>query len=423
MTPIFCQAGRFRRVLCLTLAVAISAPSVSAMAQTNAAAMAVRQRVEGLSPEGSESTPAQQPQGPPGPGRGPSVPAELSSGKIDTRYIGPGAAVVFVVRPSQLLASPIAQVFPVEVASAVALKHVGFDSKEIEEVVAFVDVSNPAAPAYGTTFKFKNPIRASSIPAEKRAHAQLADLGGKKYLRSAVPVMYSLYGPNNKTLVAATDAALHQMVENASQPKSGPLLDRLREVPAGSDLYVAADLASLRPFIQMGLAQAQALGKAPPEAKQNLEMLNLVSAIELTLNVSAAGPTSLVIHCTDDAAAQKVESGVQEFLQKLRDSKPTEQPAVDDPIAQAMERYKDRLLQLFQPQRNGNSVTCLHLDGQNPAQQQFAAVAVIAAVEAAILPAVKSKWAAAMRAQAAPSPGGPPEGSVAPGSPEPGQRR
>ena len=376
--------------------------------------MAVRQRVEGLSPEGRESPQPQQPPGAPGPGPGQSVPAELSSGKIDMRYIAPAASVVVVVRPSQLLASPIAQVFPVEVASAAGLKYLGFDSKEIEEVVSFVDLSNPIAPAYGTTFKFKNPIRASSIPAEMRAHAQLADLGGKKYLRSAVPTMYSLYGPNNKTLVAATDAALHQMVENATRPKLGPLTDRLREVPAGSDLYFAADLASLRPFIQMGLAQAEAMGKAPPEAKQNLEKLNLVAAIELTLNVSAPGPTSLVIHCTDDAAAQKVESGIQEFLQKLRESKPTEQPAGDDPIAQAMERYKDRILQLFQPQRNGNSVTCLHLDGQNPAQQQFAAVVIIGAVEAAILPAVKAKWAAATRAQAAPGPGG---------SPEAGQRR
>jgi hypothetical protein len=237
------------------------------------------------------------------------------------------------------------------------LKHLGFDSAEIEEVVGFVDVSNPTAPAYGTTFKFKNPIRASSIPPEMRAHAQLAELGGKKYLRSALPTMHSLYGPNNKTLVAATDAALRQMVENASQPKSGPLLDRLREVPGGSDLYVAVDVATLRPFIQMGVAQAQALGKAPPEAKQNLEMLNLVSALELVLNVSAPGPTSLVVHCTDDAAAQKLESTVQDFLQKLRASKPTEQPASNDPITQAMDRYKDRMLQLFQPQRNGTSVT------------------------------------------------------------------
>jgi hypothetical protein len=81
------------------------------------------------------------------------------------------------------------------------------------------------------------------------------------------------------------------------------------------------------------------------------------------------------------------------------------------------------MLQLFQPQRNGTSVTCIHLDGQNPAQQQVVAVAIIGATVAAILPAVQAAREAATRAQAAPSPGALPEGSVAPGSPEPGQRR
>jgi hypothetical protein len=351
------------------------------------------------------------------------VPAEQDSGKIDTRYIGSAAAVVIVVRPAQILASPFAQIFPVEVASAAALKYLGFDATEMEEVAGFVDASNPAAPAYGTTFKFKNPIRASSIPAERRAHAQLAELGGKKYLRSAVPMLYSLYGPNNKVLVAATDAALHQMVENASQPKSGPLLDRMREMPAGSDLYVAVDIATLRPFIQMGLAQLQAMGKTPPEAKQYIEMLNLVSAIELTLNVSAPKPTSLIVHCSDDAAAQKVESTIQELLQKLRAPKQTEQPAGDDPIAQAMERYRDRLSQAFQPQRSGTSVTCIHLDGQNPAQQQLVTVGFIGIAVAALLPAVQAARDAARRAQPAPGAGGPPVGPGAPGSPEPGQQR
>ena len=420
MRIILCRAGQYRRVLCWTLATATATvPSISVMAQTNAAAMSVRQRFEGNSPEAPVP---RQPQGVQQSGPGPSGPNELSSGKIDTRYIASRAAVVVVVRPSQLLASPLAQVFPVEVASAAALKHLGFDSAEIEEVVGCFDLSNPTAPAYAVTFKFKNPIRASSIPPEMRAHAQLAELGGKKYLRSAVPTMHSLYGPNNKTLIAATDAALRQMVDNTSQPKTGPLLDRVREVPAGSDLYVAVDVATLRPFIQMIVGQAQALGKAPPETKQGLEMLNLFSAVELTLNVSAPGPTSLVVHCADDAAAQKVESTVQESLQKLRDSRPTEQPVGDDPIAQGMQRYKDRMLQLFQPQRNGSSVTCIHLDGQNPAQQQVVAVAIIGATVAAILPAIQAARAAAMRAPAAQNPGGPPEGPVAPSSPEPARQ-
>jgi len=193
------------------------------------------------------------------------------------------------------------------------------------------------------------------------------------------------------------------------------MMDRLREVPSGSDLYVTLDLAALGPFMQMGLANAQASGKLPPEAKQGAEMINLVSGLEMTLNSSAPGPTSLVVHFKDDASAQKAESAVQETLQKLRAAQPGEQPAGDDAIAQAMSRYKERVLQLIQPQRGGNNVTFIHLDGQNPAQQQFLNVAIIAAVSDKVLPHIKKEWAAAMRP--APGPGTSPEAGVPPGAP------
>jgi hypothetical protein len=161
------------------------------------------------------------------------------------------------------------------------------------------------------------------------------------------------------------------------------------------------------------------MGIVPPETKQIVEILDLVSAVELTLNVSAPGPTSLVIHCNDEAGAQKLEATIQESLQKLRAAKPAEQPAGDDPIAQAMERYKDRMLQLFQPQRSGNSIKCIHLDGQNPAQQQIVAVGIGiigTAVVGGVRSVVQAGRGAPMPVQAAPGAGGPSDDAAAPGS-------
>lgn len=392
------RARWMHRLLCPLLAFAVAAaPSVWAMAQSNAAAMAVRQRVQGL--EGGPGAPAQE--SPPqreAPAPGATLPGQPAPGMIDTRFISPNAAIVVVLRPAQIMAAPIAQMFPVEVATAAGLQYLGFDPAQIDEIVAFAEMSNPTAPAYGVTFKFKNPIRATSIPAERRAHAQLAELNGKKYLKSSVPMLYSLYGPNNHTLVIAPDATLQQLVSAASTPKSGPLMDRLRDTPAGSDLFLAVDLAPLRPLIPMLLMQAQA--KIPPEAKQYLEIPNLISAVELTLNLSAPGPTSLVIQGNDEAAAQKLEALMQEALQKFRTAAADPQAAAD-PIAQAMTRYNERVAQSFQPQRNGTSITCFHTDGQNPAQQQVVVIAVIGIAVAAILPAIQAARNAARRAEAA----------------------
>ncbi len=371
-----------------------AAPSAAAVAQTNAAAMAVRQQVEGF----------QQPQGPEGPGGippqpvaqpGQPMPASPSPGAIDTRYVLSNAAVVIDLRPAQILSTPLGQLLPAELATAFT----GFDPAEMEEVVAFVDASKLPMFGYGVTFKFKNPIRAASIPVERRSHVQLAELAGKKYLQSTMPLMYSLYGPNNHTLVCATDPELHQLVESASQPKSGPMMDRIHQVPANSDLYVAVDVASLRPLLSAFVPKLPP--NAPPQAKQSEEALGLVSAAELTFNLSNPGPTSLVLQCNDDAAAQKLETMYQNMKQQADAATSTGQPGADTPLMQAAKRYMDRFSQPFQPQRNGASITCFRLDGQTAGHQQLvSSVVVLTTSIATMMPFLKANAEAAQRNQA-----------------------
>ncbi len=308
---------------------------------------------------------------------------------------------------------------PVELVNA----SLGFDPAEIEEIVAFADPPITGL-SYGVTLKFKNPVRATSIPQERRNHVQLADLNGKKYLRSGNPVLYSLYAPNNRTIVAATDATLQQLVASAGQPKSGPMMDRLRDVAAGSDLYVALDLATLRPFIPMVMGGDPA--KAPPAVQKQLEMFNQISAAELTLNISNPGVSSFIARCNDDAAAQKLESLVQEAKQAATatGAPPTEQPGAVSQLSQASGRYRDRLLQLFPMQRDGLNFTFFRVDGQNPAQQQFiAAVVVLSGSVASMMPEIMAARNVALHAQAAHGPGGPPATPGTAGPPEAGQQR
>jgi hypothetical protein len=196
----------------------------------------------------------------------------------------------------------------------------------------------------------------------------------------------------------------------------------VREVPSGSDVFMSVDLTSIKPFIQMGLAQAQA--KVPAEAKADFEkakpylaLIDLVSAFEFTLNASMPGSTSLVVHCTDDAGAQKVEATIQEGIQKIRTPDPSAQPNPDNPVAQGLDKYRERLLQVIQPQRSGTTITCLHVDGQNPAQQQLVSAAIIAGVTKMQAEGTKAKATKEKGAKADKAPGGPvgPEGQPAAG--------
>lgn len=374
MTTPLSRALPVHRVVWLALAFAtVIGPSI-AIAQTNAAAMAVRSRLEGASPEGPEG---QAPQAQPGPG---SAPGQVSTGassspdgsKLDSRYLSPNAGIIAVVRPSQILSTPIAQMLPVEIVTA----YLGFDPAEIEDITVFVDPLT-AGMGYGATFHFKNPVRATAIPPERRSHVQLAELSGKKYLHSPNPMMYSIYAPNNRTIIAATDAALKQLLATAGQPKIGPAIDRIRDVPAGSDLYLSVDGATLQTFIPMALAMRGINpAQAPPAVKEQLESLSLISSVELILNISNPAPSSLVVRCADDAAAQKFEAIVQQAKQKMAAGPQAEQGA-GSAMLQAAGRYKDRLLQLCPMQREGNNFAFFRTDGQNPAQQQFVSAFVV----------------------------------------------
>jgi hypothetical protein len=362
-----------------------SAPIASTFAQTFGAIQAVRERASGLenNPEARGESPAAGPYSP-APGEQP-YPTGMTAGKLDTTYVPSTASVLLVIRPAQILTSPVSQLLPIEVAAAAGRQHLGIDPAEIDEVVLFGDLSNPMAPAYGAAIRFKNPFRAAAIPAHVRPMVQLADFNGKKYLQSAHPMMPSFYGPNNKTLLLAPDPVLRKMVESSTQPKSGQLLDRVREVPAGSDLYLAIDVATLRGAVPMLLGMSGT--PMPPQLKS---FLDSTAGIELTCNLVSRGPISLVVQCNDEPTAQQLEMMLAAAKQGMTAPAQGEQTAYDDPIAQANTQYLERIYQRFQPVRNGATITLLNIAADDPLQPQVFGIVMGAVVGMRAGPAMEA---------------------------------
>jgi hypothetical protein len=390
-------ARALRRGLCLALAVLMAtSPSAAVLAQTNAAQQAVRQRVEGL---GQPAPPSEQPTPPSPAPAGQSAPAP--EGGIDMSYVSPGAVAVVVIRPAQLLSSPLTAMMPREVATAAGLKFLGFDPADVDEVVAFTEMPGPAGFSYGVTIKFNKPFKASAIPPERRAHAQLSELNGKKYLQSQNPMLFSFYGPNSQTLVLAPDETLRQMVQAQGQSLSGPLYDRVRQNPAGSDLYLAVDIAAVRPMAGMYLGMMKA--QVPPDVQPFFDLPNLLAAAELTVNLTADGPTSLVAHANDDAAAEQVMTLLNDASEKYKSNlkaQLAEQASSEDPVERAWAAYAERVsnnwMSPVMPVRDGSKLTIFHSDGLDESQKRMV-VAGLGIAAGMLLPALTSARQAAQR--------------------------
>jgi hypothetical protein len=389
----------FPRFLCMLLAfVMATAPSAAVIAQTNAAQQATRQQLQEPASRAERQAPSDRRQSETRP-----TPA-ADAGRIDLTYVSPAAVTIVVLRPAQIMASPMAELLPTEVASAAGLKYLGFDPADMEEVIAFAEQFNPAGPPqYGLVIKFTKPIRGSSINPQIRAHTQLSELSGKRYLQSQAPMLPSFYSPTNQVLVVAPDVTLRRLVESSGEPQRGRLIDRVKNVAAGNDLYAAVDVESLRPLIMMGLAQSQA--EMPPEAMPFLEAPNLIRAAELTFNLAGA-PTSLVVHANDESAAQRLNelmNRAMSMYQEQMTAQFAQQAMSEDPVERAMAQYMERVsgrwLEPFMPQREGASLTFFKVGADAAGQQQLTNVAVIGILVALLLPAIQAAREAARRSQ------------------------
>jgi hypothetical protein len=229
----------------------------------------------------------------------------------------------------------------------------------------------------------------------------LGELNGKKYLQSQNPILPSLYGPRKQMLVVAPDETLRQLVGSEGQATNGVLLDRLRNAPAGSDLYVAIDVASFRPML--GMALGMAAGQAPPDFQPLFGIPNLISSAELTVNLTGPGPTSLVVNANDEAAAEQILSLLNDAGQKYQanlKAQLAEQAASEDPIQQALASYAERVtaksLAENMPTRDGNRVVLYHSDGLDESQKKML-VAGLGIAASALMPAMQGARQASQR--------------------------
>ncbi|QDU87779.1 hypothetical protein Pla175_11460 [Pirellulimonas nuda] len=333
---------------------------------------------------------------------------------VETRFVTPMTVAFAQLRPAQVMAAPIAQMLPIEVAEAAGQKFLGIDPKDIRLVTVVVEAPpGPAPPNYGVIFELENPFSPAKFAPELIGHTERAKLGERTYLKSRDPNLPSLYPIDTKTLLVGSEGMVKKLAKG-EQAAEGSFVDDLKAHGGADDFFLALDLQALRPFVQMGVGAGGQ--QVPPQYRKYLQIPMLLRGAEASLNLSSGRVSGLVVRADDASSAEEVEKLVADGIAEARAQ--AEAPAQmllasDDPIQQAFGKYSLRMNKQFYDglslTADGDTMTLIsgnlaagELGDANASalmQQQLVIVAVIGILIALLLPAVQAAREAARRSQ------------------------
>lgn len=317
---------------------------------------------------------------------------------LDVAYAIPNACVIITLRPAQILNSAVAEMYPTEVIQAAGMKELGLDPLAAEQVVITVAPPLGGLPSYSILARFNQPIELK--PGKHTEHTIPARFKGTSYFQSQELMLPSFFPIDDASLLAAPDFALPHLLGGDAAPPVSALAAAMAAADQGDDLLAMIDVATLRPLIHMGLAQAQ----IPPELASLRQIPNLVKLVEFRFNISGPKVSELIVTANNAADAEQLVSLFAEVKQLLATKMAAEAQkalASEDPVEQATGRYSQRMARLIddrmQLTREGDRLIILRSDLTGQGGNPLVATATIGVLVGLLLPAIQAAREAARR--------------------------
>lgn len=310
---------------------------------------------------------------------------------VNLSHVPARAVAAVVVHPERLTKSPELELLPWEVIQASAQQEMGIDPLVIETAIVLAAApTGQEPPDWGAILHFSQPQQLAEKLLEQTDEAAI---GGVAYRRAAEPTDPSLCLLNPRTLLIGTEPLLREMI--ADEGGDSPLRQMLGNLPMRNDVTAVLAVGPLRELVKQFTAQAPPL---PPPLQGLLEIPDQLETVIVAVNLSRERLSGIKLIATDDDAAQRLETALQQglgFAKQMLLGQMLQAMADEDGDAsqQAMQRYLIRLANTIearlQPARTGNQlVITLSAD--------YATSGVLVGL---LLPAVQSARGAARRAQ------------------------
>jgi hypothetical protein len=243
--------------------------------------------------------------------------------RVDAAYVSDDFFAAIVVHPGRILKSPALKELPLDAAAAAMKEALGFEPRQIEQVMLLLSVmelkSPPRIPEKdfrgdpltrsplmnlhgiqpGVIIRFKEPLATKALVRRLAKAANLGEIeevtaSGKTYYLAA-RLDAAAHVRDDRTLVIALEPKLKNML--AAERGSGTLAERLRNVDASHDVIVAAKADAVRKILEHARSQATHIDEALPldilmEAYKHLTWLtftaDLVDRLQFQWTLDAA---------------------------------------------------------------------------------------------------------------------------------------
>jgi hypothetical protein len=264
--------------------------------------------------------------------------------KLDLAYIPHEAYAAVVVHPQRLLTAPELEFLPIEVLSAQAVKTLGVDPLDIQQVVAF---STPrllgVMPEYGVIARFTKPYDRTKLLPDLLSSAEEVRTEGKTWWTppGGLP---SVYLPDDRTVVVAPAAVLKKMI--LAKGADSPLLRRLSQADISHHLTLVTSVEMIREELKK---QFESLGKLPEPFGELTKLVDHVVATEVRIDAALPLRQETIVFGHDAAGLDEIERLLKLGLKVGRELLLTQQAQAfatldkGDPVQQAFAKYGQRM--------------------------------------------------------------------------------
>jgi hypothetical protein len=287
--------------------------------------------------------------------------------EFDTAFLADGFVGAMIVHPQRMLQSQALASLPQDKMFAqIPMKEL--DPRKMERVVVYSgpNVSgNPEESAGGVIIRYSEPVDVKTQLLAQFPQAKEATHQGKTYYKLAPQGakvalgMLCVYIHDDKTVVAAPESILHQML--AAKDVKSPLAQQLRRLDLNNDILIVSAIEPIRSKAQEALKDADKFLKDYPQFAKAPKLPEYLQFVTLKINLSADVFLTIDLDATDASAAAevfKLANSANDFLrQEYQPMRKDMLKSVPPDLAPSVGSFADDLVNRIEVRQDGTRVT------------------------------------------------------------------